>query len=175
MSAADRILPLLTGVRSRGSDRWIFICPAHPDKSPSGELRQAEDRGLILCRAGCTSSQIVGALGLSLADLYNTPLKPWHRDPAADLRQAAAAGLRHWRTAETRRLREELRMRDMARLAACMAFDAGTFSEIELYICLGEVYRDYSWLEHHFEILCMGTDQNALELWRQSRGVTHAA
>lgn len=46
-------------------------CPAHDDRSPSLSMREADDRVLLHCHAGCTTDQVVAALGLKLADLFN--------------------------------------------------------------------------------------------------------
>ena len=58
-------------------------CPAHEDRSPSLSIREADDRILLHCFAGCTPQDIVGALGLELRDLFFNQ----NPDPAL-LRQA---------------------------------------------------------------------------------------
>jgi hypothetical protein len=88
MSPADRVLPLLSGVRRSGRG-WIARCPAHEDRSPSLSVREGDDGRLLLhCWAGCDAASIVGALGLDIRDLFpdrpNAPggghareRKPW--------------------------------------------------------------------------------------------------
>ena len=67
---ATELLPLLDGVRTRGSGKWLSRCPAHQDKSPSLTIAEG-DRGLLLkCWAGCTLKEITGALHLSVKDLF---------------------------------------------------------------------------------------------------------
>ncbi len=61
----ENILPLLERVRYIGKDRATAQCPAHQDSTPSLSLRQAEDRVLIYCHAGCDLQQISDAVGLS--------------------------------------------------------------------------------------------------------------
>ena len=39
MTAADRLLALMPGVRRIGDDRWTARCPAHDDRSPSLSIR----------------------------------------------------------------------------------------------------------------------------------------
>lgn len=57
--------------RQTGPGRWIARCPSHKDRSPSLGVREAEDgKILINCRAGCAPSEVVGALGLGLQDLF---------------------------------------------------------------------------------------------------------
>lgn len=70
----EAFLACLEGVSSRGSDQYIARCPAHGDKSPSLSIREVDGKVLLHCFAGCTPEEIVGALGLSLKDLFaNSP------------------------------------------------------------------------------------------------------
>ena len=67
---ATELLPLLDGVRPRGSSKWLSRCPAHQDKSPSLTIAEG-DRGLLLkCWAGCTLEEITGSLKVSVKDLF---------------------------------------------------------------------------------------------------------
>lgn len=50
---------------------YVFRCPAHDDRSPSGRLREGRDgRTLIHCWAGCSPESIVQAIGLTIGDLF---------------------------------------------------------------------------------------------------------
>ena len=65
----DEILPQLSGVRSTA--RGIMAkCPAHDDGNPSLSVKEGERGLLVKCWAGCTTAEIVAALGLKLADLF---------------------------------------------------------------------------------------------------------
>lgn len=67
----DEIKARLQNVRG-GSAR----CPAHEDKSNSLSVTEGKDgRVLLKCHAGCTTEEICGALGLTVADLFAEPLK----------------------------------------------------------------------------------------------------
>src|SRR5688500_9007563 len=67
---AVELLPLLEGVRTRGSGKWISRCPSHQDKSPSLTVAEG-NRGLLLkCWAGCTLEEITGALHIPVKDLF---------------------------------------------------------------------------------------------------------
>lgn len=66
----EKILNRLDGVKKRGQDRYICKCPAHPDKSPSLSIRQIDERVLIHCFAGCSADDVLGAIGLEIADLF---------------------------------------------------------------------------------------------------------
>lgn len=47
-------------------------CPAHSDERPSLEVSQGEKGALIVCRSvGCSADDIVAALGLTMADLFD--------------------------------------------------------------------------------------------------------
>ena len=75
------ILDRLEGLRETGSGRWLARCPAHDDKHPSLHIRDAGDRLLIHCFAGCDPLDVVQATGLELSDLFadNTPTDQRHR------------------------------------------------------------------------------------------------
>ena len=47
-------------------------CPAHDDRTPSLSITSIEGQVLLNCHAGCTTAHVVGALGLTMADLFDT-------------------------------------------------------------------------------------------------------
>lgn len=66
----EEILARLEQPRRTG-DQWAARCPAHHDRAPSLTVAHGEDgRVLLRCHAGCTTDQIVHALGLELRDLF---------------------------------------------------------------------------------------------------------
>ena len=69
--SADVLLSLLDKVRSRGPGQWSARCPAHDDDGPSLSIKETPD-GVVLvrCFAGCSVDEVVGAVGLDLADLF---------------------------------------------------------------------------------------------------------
>ena len=69
--SADLLLSRLNKVRKTGPNSWVALCPAHDDKSPSLSVRDAEN-GVVLahCFAGCSIDDILGAVGLTLDDLF---------------------------------------------------------------------------------------------------------
>jgi len=78
MSAADALLIRLEAVREREPGSWIAKCPSHQDRSPSLSVRETNDGTVLLkCFAGCGAADVVGAVGLSLRDLF--PERPEHR------------------------------------------------------------------------------------------------
>lgn len=76
---ADTLLARLPGARPAGAGKWVARCPAHEDKSPSLSIRDAGDRVLLKCHAGCSAAAVVAALGLTLADLFAEELDPGTR------------------------------------------------------------------------------------------------
>ncbi len=50
-------------------DGWVAVCPAHTDSHPSLRITVANSKGLMKCRAGCETSDVLFAVGLTFADL----------------------------------------------------------------------------------------------------------
>lgn len=76
VSALDRVHDALAGRGCRseqGGRSWQ--CPAHEDRAPSLSVaRGTKGADVVLhCHAGCTTEDVVAALGLTLADLYDEP------------------------------------------------------------------------------------------------------
>jgi hypothetical protein len=70
------VLNRVAGVKQTGADRWIAKCPAHNDGSPSLSIREADDgRVLIHCFGGCETGDVLAAMGLDFADLFDKPLE----------------------------------------------------------------------------------------------------
>lgn len=47
-------------------------CPAHPDRTPSLPVREGNDgRVLLNCFAGCSTDEVLHALGLDMRDLFS--------------------------------------------------------------------------------------------------------
>jgi hypothetical protein len=75
MSATVKILDRLQGAKQTGAGRWIARCPAHEDRSPSLSIRETDDgRVLVHDFGGCESGDVLAAVGLSFADLFDRPL-----------------------------------------------------------------------------------------------------
>jgi hypothetical protein len=71
------LLSRLDGVRKASDGRWMAKCPAHEDRSPSLSIRELRD-GMILLHdfGGCSSEDVLFAVGLSMADLFeDSPVK----------------------------------------------------------------------------------------------------
>ena len=76
----DTFLDRLDKLKSTAADRWIARCPAHDDKGPSLSVRLVDDRILVHCFAGCDAIDVVNAVDLELADLFEgRPEKHAHK------------------------------------------------------------------------------------------------
>lgn len=67
----EELLPLLKNVS--GSDsQYSACCPVHDDKHASLSISKTDDGRILLhCHAGCTTENIVAALGLKMSDLFS--------------------------------------------------------------------------------------------------------
>lgn len=69
-----KILNRLESVRRTGEAKWIARCPAHQDSTPSLSLREESDGTVLIhCFAGCGTADVMNAVGLTLADLFDRP------------------------------------------------------------------------------------------------------
>lgn len=68
--SVQNILSSLKKVRKTGKSRWVACCPAHPDKSPSLSVADADGTILLHCFGGCEASAVMGALGIEPSDLF---------------------------------------------------------------------------------------------------------
>src|SRR5262245_47035912 len=144
MTTDNRLLSLLSNVRPRAEDRWIARCPAHEDGSPSLALRRTSDRWLIRCWAGCTAHEVVEAIGLTLADLFDDHPRHYRPDSNTERKQRANENLESWRQSELRRIAEELRRRDTIIRNIDATVAEGEMSEEASAISLAYEYRGYS-------------------------------
>lgn len=72
---ADRL-----GARPAGDGRWMARCPAHSDHTPSLSVREgAGGKVLVHCWAGCDTSAVLAAAGLTWRDISGQPTTPADR------------------------------------------------------------------------------------------------
>jgi hypothetical protein len=87
-SPAERLLPLLQGVRRSGKG-WTARCPAHDDAHASLSVRATDGGALLVkCHAGCSAAAVVAAVGLELRDLFPAPEPPRRLAATYDYRDA---------------------------------------------------------------------------------------
>jgi hypothetical protein len=65
----EEILRRLDRVHKSGAG-WVARCPAHEDRTPSLSITVENGKALLYCHAGCTLESIVGAAGMTVADLF---------------------------------------------------------------------------------------------------------
>lgn len=58
---------------TRSGSGWQVRCPVHDDRTASLSVSNGGGKILMHCHAGCSTEQIVGALGLRMADLFSEP------------------------------------------------------------------------------------------------------
>ena len=64
------LISRLKGVRKNGQG-WTALCPAHDDKQNSLSIHHDGNKWLLKCHAGCSTENITGAVGLTMADLFD--------------------------------------------------------------------------------------------------------
>jgi 5S rRNA maturation endonuclease (ribonuclease M5) len=65
----EEFVERLEGVKGNGSG-YTALCPAHNDQEASLSIKDADDRILVHCHAGCPTEEILGSLGLTWTDLW---------------------------------------------------------------------------------------------------------
>lgn len=81
------ILDKLEKVRQVKPDQWVACCPAHEDRSPSLAIRDAGDKILTRCYAGCTFDEIAASLGMQPREFFADSKEPQSRVPGVSRRQ----------------------------------------------------------------------------------------
>jgi hypothetical protein len=165
MIVTELILPRLSGVQSCGDGRWRSRCPAHPDRTPSLTVRQLPDRALMYCFAGCSIEDICAAIGLTVADLYETR-RLGHDGIGYRPYPTVEDSLQEWSEFDLKRVAGLLRTLDSLRWLMIEALKLGSITEDDFMELLKTIYVDerYSELEFRFEQLLRG--ENLAELWR---------
>lgn len=57
-------------IRANRGNRYSAICPAHDDRNPSLSITDDGDKLLIHCFAGCSTEDILNAVGMDMKDLF---------------------------------------------------------------------------------------------------------
>lgn len=71
----ELVLERLDGVRRNG-EGYTARCPAHEDDNPSLSVREGDDgRVLLKCFAGCGTEEVIGAVGMSMAELFEPAVR----------------------------------------------------------------------------------------------------
>lgn len=82
----------------RHGDAWRADCPQGHKSRGTLAIKQGDDgRVLLRCHAGCSAAEVLGAIGLSLSDLFDRP--PVDHTPAGRERRREFASIAAWRAA----------------------------------------------------------------------------
>lgn len=89
MISTNELLNKFDGVKTLGRNKWQAKCPCHRDKKASLTITQTDDKILLHCHAGCESSDILRAVGLSFRDLCQEQtrekeVEPWKKNLEAE-------------------------------------------------------------------------------------------
>lgn len=87
MSLLDPIVSRLERVKWVKPDQVVACCPAHDDDTPSLALRDAGDKVLMRCYAGCTFDEIAAALGMQPREFFADSKAPKSTVPGVSRRQ----------------------------------------------------------------------------------------
>jgi hypothetical protein len=87
----QKILDRFNQVKAAGDGKWTACCPAHDDKTPSLSLKDAGDRLLLHCFAGCSVHDICTAIDIGVHDLFADEKKAHQIIPGVSRRQLADA------------------------------------------------------------------------------------
>lgn len=71
-TAFERITAALDGVVRRSDNQISARCPSHDDKNPSLSVTGIEGQTLMHCHAGCETKDVLEAVGMTMADLFDT-------------------------------------------------------------------------------------------------------
>jgi hypothetical protein len=156
---AEDLIQELENVRRTRPGSWVARCPGHQDRDPSLSIRQAADRVLLHCFAGCGAADVLAALGLGWSDLFQDnegrtgcrarPKIPTPRDR-----------LREWGVKTARRLRDEhLTLVRIERIAE-RCLDRGDPGGWDLF---RHAHRDRGELEWLLDLLDFGDEVDLAE------------
>ena len=147
---ATEFVTYLEGVKATPKG-YIARCPAHDDARPSLSIREADDRLLVHCWAGCRTGDVLAALGLGYADLFNDGGKTKRTRRAPGKRQPEQ--LPHWywdwpsQCGELERAIEAKREHHEAILAATHGLNINQLTPEQFDEVMTYVGRAYSWLD----------------------------
>ena len=65
----ETVLSRLQKVKKTGDGKYLALCPAHADKTPSLAIKAVDDRVLLHCFAGCETADVLSAIDLTFTDI----------------------------------------------------------------------------------------------------------
>jgi hypothetical protein len=148
-------------------------CPVHGGTSKTSlSIKDAGDRILIHCFAGCDYIAILNAIGVSTpAELFEDEDR---RNPETALRRKARTGLCNW--CERRLTTISYELREIEPLIGAIATELSEYEmgriapapvlQEQLWTQLQHAYQKRAKLESEFETLREGDERGKLALWR---------
>lgn len=131
----ETILSRLHKVRACSKSKWIACCPAHDDSSPSLSICETEDGTLLIkCFAGCTISDVMAAIEMTVADLF-----PKSKQNDSDRMAARQKWLSDKRQAEIDACRLRLDMAKDMRSRGISLSSSDIQTERRAYFCLRQM------------------------------------
>lgn len=114
----DALLARLDRVQKSGQG-WRADCPTGHRTHGTLSIAQADSGAILLhCFSGCAAGDVLGALGLTLADVMPEPL----RDPSPDGRRAA---------------RDRFRLASVTAAAAVLSFEGQVVADVACQVFAG--------------------------------------
>lgn len=164
----------LQGVKATAKG-YSACCPAHDDRHPSLAIAEAEDRLLIHCRAGCSTKEVLTAVGLEFSDLFLDVHKRSRTRHRTSLPQSERVRPFSWdwrsQCAELERATQTKREWAEKIITATKGFEINVLTDAELDELMAYVCNAHGWLDH-----CERLDdalfllQGALRLEEQQTG-----
>lgn len=89
-TAFERITTALRGAGCHVTENSLGVastCPAHNDTQPSLSVSRSGDRALVWCHGGCDTRDVITAIGLTMADLYDERSATYRYDDGRTVRR----------------------------------------------------------------------------------------
>ena len=124
----------------RSGKGWIAKCPVHEDHKPSLSLDEGADgRALLKCHAGCSTDDVIAALGLTRRDLFPTTSHCHSNNGSSTARTSTAASTFDWQACV-----DALKPRDLVRLGNERWFSCAFCEWFHENKLIGKFHGDYA-------------------------------
>lgn len=91
----DNVLAHLAGVK-RSGEQWVALCPSHGDeRNPHLYINEGDNEAVLLhCHKGCTTDEVLGAMGLEMTDLFPPKEKSDKKGPRKEVASSSSHKIR---------------------------------------------------------------------------------
>src|SRR5262249_12231548 len=101
VTAFERLIGALTSATGRqpcrSGGQWMARCPTHDDGNASLAVRPVEGSVLVYCHAGCHVDDVLAALKLTMADLYDERRATYRYDDGRVVRRTYKGNSKQFR------------------------------------------------------------------------------